>query len=177
MASRGSVIPLFLKQIQEGNPITITDPKMTRFLMSLEEAVELVLFAFEHGNPGDLFVNKAPAGTIGDLAQALKELCNANTEIKIIGTRHGEKLYETLCTREEMVKAEDMGDFYRIPADNRDLNYAQYFSKGEKDITNIEDYHSHNTERLNVEGVKALISKLAYVRKELFGEAVEDFLV
>ena len=139
MASRGSVIPLFLKQIQDGNPITITDPKMTRFLMSLDEAVELVLFAFEHGNPGDLFVNKAPAGTIGDLAQALKELCQADNEIKIIGTRHGEKLYETLCTREEMVKAQDMGDFYRIPADNRDLNYAQYFSEGEKDVSLIEE--------------------------------------
>jgi UDP-glucose 4-epimerase len=172
MASRGSVIPLFLKQIQEGNPITITDPKMTRFLMSLEEAVELVLFAFEHGNPGDLFVNKAPAGTIGDLAQALKELCNANTEIKIIGTRHGEKLYETLCTREEMVKAEDMGDFYRIPADNRDLNYAQYFSEGEQDVSLIEDYHSHNTTQQDVEGMKQLLSKLPLIRKEIFGEEV-----
>ena len=172
MASRGSVIPLFLKQIQEGNPITITDPKMTRFLMSLEEAVELVLFAFEHGNPGDLFVNKAPAGTIGDLAQALKELCNANTEIKIIGTRHGEKLYETLCTREEMVKAEDMGDFFRIPADNRDLNYAQYFSEGEQDVALIEDYHSHNTTQQNVEGMKQLLSKLPLIRKEIFGEEV-----
>jgi UDP-glucose 4-epimerase len=172
MASRGSVIPLFLKQIQEGNPITITDPKMTRFLMSLEEAVELVLFAFEHGNPGDLFVNKAPAGTIGDLAQALKELCNANTEIKIIGTRHGEKLYETLCTREEMVKAEDMGDFYRIPADNRDLNYAQYFSEGEQDVSLIEDYHSHNTTQQDVEGMKQLLSKLPLIRMEVFGEEV-----
>ncbi len=172
MASRGSVIPLFLKQIQEGNPITITDPKMTRFLMSLDEAVELVLFAFEHGNSGDLFVNKAPAGTIGDLAQALKELCNANTQIKIIGTRHGEKLYETLCTREEMVKAEDMGDFYRIPADNRDLNYAQYFSEGEQDVALIEDYHSHNTTQQDVEGMKQLLSKLPLIRKEIFGEEV-----
>lgn len=172
MASRGSVIPLFLKQIKEGNPITITDPNMTRFLMSLDEAVELVLFAFEHGNPGDLFVNKAPAGTIGDLAQALKELCNANTEIKIIGTRHGEKLYETLCTREEMVKAEDMGDFYRIPADNRDLNYAQYFSEGEQDVSLIEDYHSHNTEQLGVEGMKELLAKLPLIRKEIFGDDV-----
>lgn len=175
MASRGSVIPLFLKQIQERNPITITDPKMTRFLMSLEEAVELVLFAFEHGNPGDLFVNKAPAGTIGDLAQALKELCNVNTEIKIIGTRHGEKLYETLCTREEMVKAEDMGDFYRIPADNRDLNYAQYFSEGEHDVSLIEDYHSHNTTQQNVEGMKQLLSKLPLIRKEIFGEEITLF--
>ncbi len=170
MASRGSVIPLFLKQIQEGNPITITDPKMTRFLMSLDEAVELVLFAFEHGNSGDLFVNKAPAGTIGDLAQAMKELCQANTEIKIIGTRHGEKLYETLCTREEMVKAEDMGEFYRIPADNRDLNYAQYFSEGEQDVSLIEDYHSHNTEQLGVEGMKKLLINLPLIRKEVLGE-------
>ena len=172
MASRGSVIPLFLKQIQEGTAITITDPKMTRFLMSLEEAVELVLFAFEHGNSGDLFVNKAPAGTIGDLAQALKELCKADNDIKIIGTRHGEKLYETLCTREEMVKAEDMGDFYRIPADNRNLNYAQYFSEGEQDVSIIEDYHSHNTEQQDVEGMKRLLSQLPLIRKEVFGEDV-----
>lgn len=172
MASRGSVIPLFLKQIKENSSITITDPNMTRFLMSLDEAVELVLFAFENGNPGDLFVNKAPAGTIGDLAQALKELCNADNEIKIIGTRHGEKLYETLCTREEMVKAEDMGDFYRIPADNRDLNYAQYFSEGEEDVSLIEDYHSHNTEQQGVEGMKKLLSTLPLVRKEVFGEDV-----
>ena len=139
MASRGSVIPLFLKQIQNGEVLTITDPNMTRFLMSLEEAVELVLFAFEHGNSGDLFVNKAPAGTIGDLALALKELCNADNEVKIIGTRHGEKLYETLCTREEMAKAEDMGEFYRVPADNRNLNYAQYFSEGEEEVSIIDD--------------------------------------
>lgn len=172
MASRGSVIPLFLNQIKSGNQITITDPKMTRFLMSLDEAVELVLFAFEHGNQGDLFVNKAPAGTINDLALALKDLCQADTEIKIIGTRHGEKLYETLCTREEMAKAEDMGEFYRIPADNRDLNYAQYFSEGEKDISIIEDYHSHNTEQLGVEGMKKLLVKLPLVRKEVFGEDV-----
>ena len=172
MGSRGSVIPLFLKQIQEGKPITITDPNMTRFLMSLEEAVELVLFAFEHGNPGDLFVNKAPAGTIGDLAKALKEICNADNEVKIIGTRHGEKLYETLCTREEMVKAEDMGEFYRVPADNRDLNYARYFSEGIEDVSVIEDYHSHNTERLGVEGTKQLLIKLPLIRKEVFGEDV-----
>ncbi|MFB9077362.1 polysaccharide biosynthesis protein [Flavobacterium procerum] len=172
MASRGSVIPLFLKQIKEGNPITITDPKMTRFLMSLDEAVELVLFAFEHGNPGDLFVNKAPAGTIGDLAQALKDLCKADTEIKIIGTRHGEKLYETLCTREEMIKAIDMGDFYCIPADNRDLNYAKYFSEGEEEIATAEDYHSHNTEQLGVQGMKKLLSNLPLIRKEVFGEDI-----
>jgi UDP-glucose 4-epimerase len=176
MASRGSVIPLFLKQIKDGNPITITDPNMTRFLMSLDEAVELVLFAFEHGNPGDLFVNKAPAGTIGDLAQALKELCKADTEIKIIGTRHGEKLYETLCTREEMMKAEDMGDFYRIAADNRDLNYAKYFSEGEQITAKIEDYHSHNTEQLGVVSMKKLLSTLPFVRKEVFGEDITQML-
>lgn len=167
MASRGSVIPLFLNQIKNGEAITITDPQMTRFLMSLDEAVELVLFAFEHGNQGDLFVNKAPASTIGDLAFALKELLNANNEIKIIGTRHGEKLYETLCTREEMIKAEDMGDFFRIPADNRNLNYAQYFSEGEQDIAMIEDYHSHNTELKNVQGVKEMLIKLEIVSDAL----------
>lgn len=172
MASRGSVIPLFLNQIKNNLPITITDPNMTRFLMSLDEAVELVLFAFEHGNAGDLFVNKAPAGTIGDLAQALKEICNASNEIKIIGTRHGEKLYETLCTREEMLKAEDMGEFYRIPADNRDLNYAQYFSEGEGAISEIEDYNSHNTQQENVEGMKKLLAKLPLIQKEVFGEDV-----
>ena len=177
MASRGSVIPLFINQIKSGLPLTITDPNMTRFLMSLNDAVDLVLFAFEKGNQGDLFVNKAPAATIGDLAKAIKELAKVENEIIIIGTRHGEKLYETLCTREEMVKAEDMGDFYRIPADNRDLNYSMYFSEGEKNLAEIEDYHSHNTERLNVEGVKNLISKLALVKKELFGEEVADFLV
>jgi UDP-N-acetylglucosamine 4,6-dehydratase len=177
MASRGSVIPLFINQIKNGLPITITDPNMTRFLMSLNDAVDLVLFAFENGNQGDLFVNKAPAATIGDLAIAIKELAKAENKINIIGTRHGEKLYETLCTREEMVKAEDMGDFYRIPADNRDLNYSMYFSEGEKNIATIEDYHSHNTERLDVEGVKNLISKLALVRKELFGEEVDEFMV
>lgn len=170
MASRGSVIPLFLKQIQEKKPITITDPNMTRFLMSLEEAVELVLFAFENGNPGDLFVNKAPAGTIGDLAEALKQMCKADNEIKIIGTRHGEKLFETLCTREEMIKAEDMGEFYRIPADNRDLNYAQYFSEGEEGMSEIEDYNSHNTQQEDVEGMKKLLAKLPLIRKEVFGE-------
>lgn len=170
MASRGSVIPLFLKQIQAGQPLTITDPNMTRFLMSLEDAVDLVLFAFEHANPGDLFVNKAPAGTIRDLAQALKELCKADNEIKVIGTRHGEKLYETLCTREEMVKAEDIGEFYRIPADNRDLNYAQYFSEGEVDVSKIEDYHSHNTEQQDVEGMKKLLATLPLIQKEVFGD-------
>jgi|TARA_R100000479_G_scaffold33554_3_gene13960 UDP-glucose 4-epimerase len=175
MASRGSVIPLFLKQIQDKKAITITDPKMTRFLMSLEEAVELVLFAFENGNAGDLFVNKAPAGTIGDLGQALKELANSDNEIKIIGTRHGEKLFETLCTREEMLKAEDMGEFYRIPADNRDLNYAQYYSEGEEAISKIEDYNSHNTEQLGVKGMKELLKKLPLIRKEIFGEDITQY--
>jgi UDP-glucose 4-epimerase len=170
MASRGSVIPLFLKQIKEGKPLTITDPNMTRFLMSLEDAVDLVLFAFENAKPGDLFVNKAPAGTIGDLAQAIIELSGSASEIKVIGTRHGEKLYETLCTREEMVKAEDMGNFYRIPADNRNLNYAQYFSEGEIDIAKVEDYHSHNTKRLNVEGMKKMLMNLALVKREIFGD-------
>jgi UDP-N-acetylglucosamine 4,6-dehydratase len=177
MASRGSVIPLFINQIKSGLPLTITDPNMTRFLMSLNDAVDLVLFAFENGKQGDLLVNKAPAATIGDLAQAIKDLAKVENDINIIGTRHGEKLYETLCTREEMVNAEDMGDFYRVPADNRDLNYSLYFSQGEKNIAKIEDYHSHNTERLDVEGVKNLISKLPLVRKELFGEEVADFLV
>jgi len=175
MASRGSVIPLFIKQIKNGEPITITDPNMTRFLMSLEEAVDLVLFAFEHGNPGDLFVNKAPAGTIGDLAQALKEMFKSEAPVKIIGTRHGEKLYETLCTREEMLKAEDMGDFYRIPADNRDLNYAQYFSEGVEDISKIEDYHSHNTYQQDVEGMKGLLLKLPLIRKEVLGEDIMQY--
>ena len=167
MGSRGSVIPLFLNQIKNKEAITVTDPKMTRFLMSLDEAVELVLFAFEHGNQGDLFVNKAPAGTIGDLAQSLKELCSANNEIKIIGTRHGEKLYETLCTREEMVKAEDMDAFYRIPADNRNLNYASYLSEGEKGVAQTEDYHSHNTEQHDIEGMKKLLKKLDLVKEAL----------
>lgn len=175
MASRGSVIPLFLNQIQKGEEITITDPNMSRFFMSLEDAVDLVLFAFENGNSGDLFVNKAPAGSIGDLAKALMELSGKSTSIKIIGTRHGEKLYETLCTREEMMKAEDMGEFYRIPADNRDLNYAKYFSEGEKDVSKIEDYHSHNTEQQGVEGLKKLISNLPLIRKEIFGEDVLQY--
>lgn len=165
MASRGSVIPLFLNQIKEGKEITITDPKMTRFLMSLDEAVELVLFAFENGNQGDLFVNKAPAGTIGDLAQAIKELCNSDASIKIIGTRHGEKVYETLCTREEMIKSEDMGDFYRIPADNRDLNYDKFFSQGKEVIDQIEDYNSSNTEQQDVEGMKKLLLGLPIVQE------------
>lgn len=167
MASRGSVIPLFINQILKKETITITDPNMTRFLMSLDEAVELVLFAFENGNKGDLFVNKAPAGTIGDLAQALKELFNSTDPVKIIGTRHGEKLYETLCTREEMSKSEDMGNFYRIPADNRDLNYAKYISSGEKNIADQQDYNSHNTDQYNIEMLKKLIVKLPIVQEAL----------
>jgi len=167
MGSRGSVIPLFIDQLKQGNDLTITDPNMTRFLMSLDEAVELVLFAFENGNSGDLFVNKAPASNIGDLAQALKEMLNLNNNIKIIGTRHGEKLYETLCTREEMMKAEDLGGFFRIPADNRSLNYSSYFSEGEKELSNIDDYNSHNTEQKDIEGIKKLLLKLDFVQKAL----------
>lgn len=170
MASRGSVIPLFIKQIKDGSALTITDPHMTRFLMSLEEAVELVLFAFNNGKQGDLFVNKAPAGTIGDLATALKELFNAKNEIKIIGTRHGEKLYETLCTREEMQKAEDMGNFYRIPADNRNLNYNQYFSEGSIALAKAEDYHSHNTQQLDIAQMKTLLVKQTYVKAAIEGK-------
>jgi len=167
MASRGSVIPLFIKQIQNNNDITITDPNMTRFLMSLDDAVELVLFAFEHGDSGDLFVNKAPAGTIDTLAKALKEILNSSSSIKFIGTRHGEKLYETLCTREEMMKAEDMGEFYRIPSDNRDLNYAKYFSEGKEVNSNIQDYNSHNTKRLNLNELKSLLHKLDIIKENI----------
>lgn len=174
MASRGSVIPLFLKQIQEGKALTITDPKMTRFFMSLSNAVELVLFAFENGNQGDLFVNKAPAGTIGDLAEALQELCGVKNECNVIGTRHGEKLYETLCTREEMAKSVDMGNFYRIPADNRNLNYNQFFSEGEVDICKVEDYNSHNTRQLNVKEIKELLTSLTLIQKEVFGKMVAN---
>ena len=165
MGSRGSVIPLFIDQLKQGNDLTITDPNMTRFLMSLDEAVELVLFAFENGNSGDLFVNKAPASNIGDLAQSLKEMLGLNNNIKIIGTRHGEKLYETLCTREEMMNGEDMGDFFRIPADNRSLNYSSYFSEGQKELSSIEDYNSHNTEQKNIEGIKKLLLKLDFVQE------------
>ena len=167
MASRGSVIPLFVNQIKEGLPLTVTDPNMTRFLMSLEDAVDLVLFAYEHGNQGDLFVNKAPASTIGDLAEAILDLAKADNEIKVIGTRHGEKLYETLCTREEMQKAMDMGDFYRIPADNRDLNYSRYFSEGEVDMSKVEDYHSHNTQQLSTEELKQTLLGLDFIKENL----------
>jgi UDP-N-acetylglucosamine 4,6-dehydratase/5-epimerase len=164
MASRGSVIPLFIDQINNNKPITITDPNMTRFLMSLDDAVNLVLFAFENGNPGDLFVNKAPASTVKTLANAIIELSGKSVQIKTIGTRHGEKLYETLCTREEMMKSEDMGDFYRIPADNRDLNYDQFINEGNVDISKTEDYNSHNTNILDVNGVKKLLNKLPEIK-------------
>lgn len=166
MASRGSVIPLFIDQIKKGQPISITDPNMTRFMMTLEDAVDLVLYAFKNGNQGDLFVQKAPAATISTLAQALKELYKADNPIKIIGTRHGEKVYEVLVNREDMTKAEDMGDFYRIPADTRDLNYESFFSEG-KDISNVEEYHSHNTHRLDVESTKKLLLKLDIIRADL----------
>lgn len=167
MASRGSVIPLFIEQLREGKSITITDPTMTRFLMSLEDSVDLVLHAFEHGEQGDIFVQKAPASTIEVLAQALKELFAKDNEIRIIGTRHGEKLYESLVSREELAKAEDMGQYYRVPADNRDLNYAKFFVEGEMEITEFEDYTSHNTTRLDVEGVKELLLKLSYIQEQL----------
>lgn len=167
MASRGSVIPLFIQQIKEGSPITITDPNMTRFLMSIEDAVDLVLHAYEHSEPGDVFVMKAPAATIGDLAEALKQLFRADNPIRVIGTRHGEKLYETLLTREEMKRARDEGDFYRIPADGRDLNYALYFTEGEVALSTEEEYHSHNTRRLGVPELVELLGKLDYVRGEI----------
>jgi len=167
MASRGSVIPLFVDQIKKGEPLTITDPNMTRYLMSLEEAVDLVLFAFENGKQGDLLVQKAPASTIEDLAIALKELFHSEVEIKVIGTRHGEKLYETLCTREEMAKATDLEGFYQIPADNRDLNYGKYFETGDVKTSELEDYNSHNTYRLNVEEVKEKLLSLEYIQNEL----------
>ncbi len=167
MASRGSVIPLFIKQCKENKPITVTDPNMTRFLMSLEESVQLVLFAFNNANTGDIFVQKAPASTIYDLALAIKELFNPKTEIKVIGTRHGEKAHETLVSREEIIKAVDMGHFYRIPSDNRDLNYDKYFSKGDENITNKEEYTSFNTERLDKEGVIKKLLELDYIQQEL----------
>lgn len=167
MASRGSVIPLFVSQLKEGKPLTVTDPNMTRFLMSLEDSVDLVLYAYEHGQQGDIFVQKAPATTVADLAQAVKEVFGKDNEIRVIGTRHGEKLYESLISREEMAHAQDMGGYYRIPADNRDLNYAKYFSEGEEEISNLDDYTSHNTVRLNVQQVKELLIKLDYIKEEL----------
>jgi len=167
MGSRGSVIPLFVQQIKSGQPLTITDPSMTRFLMSMDEALELVLFAFENAKRGDIFIRKAPACTIGDLAQAIKEIFDAKNEIKIIGTRHGEKLHETLLSREEMARAEDLGKYYRVPADTRDLNYDRYFIKGSEEISYGTEYTSQNTERLNVEQVKAKLLSLDFIKSEL----------
>jgi len=160
MASRGSVIPLFLDQIRSNKPITITDPNMTRFLMSLDESVNLVMYAFENANPGDIFVQKAPASTIQNLAQAMMEILNKDTQIRVIGTRHGEKLFESLVSREEMARAEDIGGYFRIPSDSRDLNYGKYFIEGALDVAQIEDYTSHNTHRLDIEGVKKILLKL-----------------
>lgn len=167
MASRGSVIPLFVEQIKSGQPLTVTNPDMTRYLMSLEEAVELVVFAFEYAHSGDIMVQKSPASTVGDLAQAIKELFQVNNEIKIIGTRHGEKLYETLLTKEEYSVAEDLGDFYRVPADKRDLNYDKYFVEGKQDASLDDEYNSHNTKRLTVEEIKDKLLKLPFIRQEL----------
>jgi UDP-N-acetylglucosamine 4,6-dehydratase len=170
MASRGSVIPLFIAQIKENKSLTITDPNMTRFMMTLEDAVDLVLYAFESANQGDLFVQKAPSATVGTLAKALIELYQSTSEIKVIGTRHGEKLYETLVNREDMIKAEDLGDYYRIPADNRDLNYEQFFSEGMPEIDNLNEYHSHNTSILDLESMKQLLMRLPIIRKDILGE-------
>ena len=173
MASRGSVIPLWVEQMIEGNPITITDPNMTRFMMTLDDAVDLVIYAFTHGHNGDLFVQKAPAATLETLATALKEIYSkvdpkyGDTEVRVIGTRHGEKLYETLVTREEMAKAIDMGNYYRIPCDNRDLNYDKFFSEGDEVVSRIEDYHSHNTQRLDVEGMKKQLMRLRFIQEDL----------
>lgn len=173
MGSRGSVIPLWVDQMEEGKPITITDPNMTRFMMTLDDAVDLVIYAFTHGKNGDLFVQKAPAATLETLAEALKQTYGkvkpeyGKTEVKVIGTRHGEKLYETLVTREEMVRAEDMGNYYRIPCDTRDLNYDKFFTKGNEDVAKIEDYHSHNTRRLDVNEMKELLLKLRFIREDL----------
>ena len=173
MASRGSVIPLWVEQMMDGQPITITDPNMTRFMMTLDDAVDLVIYAFEHGHNGDLFVQKAPAATLATLAQALKEIYAevnpkyGETEVRIIGTRHGEKLYETLVTREEMSRAIDMGNYYRIPCDTRDLNYDKYFTKGNTELSEIGDYHSHNTRRLDVNGMKELLMRLRFIREDL----------
>jgi len=167
MASRGSVIPLFISQLKAGRQLTLTDPSMTRFLMSLEDSVDLVLHAFKHANQGDIFVQKSPASTVADLAQAVKEIFNNHNEVLIIGTRHGEKLYESLISREEMAKAIDMNNYYRLPADNRNLNYASYFSEGKEEISDLNDYTSHNTTQLNVEQVKLLLLNLDYIKEEL----------
>jgi UDP-glucose 4-epimerase len=174
MASRGSVIPLFVKQIREGKRLTVTDPNMTRFLMSLDESVDLVLFAYANAQPGDIFVQKAPACTVGVLAEAMRRLFNTDIPIDIIGTRHGEKLYESLVSREEMVRAEDMGGFWRIPADARDLNYAKFFTDGETRISEAQDYTSHNTERMEVDAVVKLLSGLDYIQRALRGEPASD---
>ena len=169
MASRGSVIPLWIDQIRAGSALTITDPNMTRFMMTLDDAVDLVLYAFQHGNGGDLFVQKAPAATLTVLAEALKQLLKSDVPVRVIGTRHGEKLCETLVSREEMAKAEDLGDYFRVPCDTRDLNYDKFFVKGQEKVSAIEDYHSHNTERLDVEGMKKLLLKLDLVREAVGG--------
>ncbi len=169
MASRGSVIPLFLDQLRSGRPITITDPNMTRFLMSLDESVDLVLYAFEHAQPGDIFVQKAPASTVGDLATAMRRILKVDAEAQVIGTRHGEKLYETLVSREEMARADDLGGYYRIPADARDLNYDKYFIEGEQQISALEDYTSHNTHRLDVDGVIRTLMKLDLIQEAVNG--------
>jgi UDP-N-acetylglucosamine 4,6-dehydratase/5-epimerase len=174
MASRGSVVPHFIRQIQSGEPLTVTDPKMTRFMMSIEGAVDLVLWAFTHGNPGDTFVQKAPAATIETLALALTRVFKADNPIKVIGTRHGEKLYETLLTREEFAEAEDMGDYYRIAADNRDLNYGQYFDTGRADVSQKDDYNSHNTHRLSVDEMARLLLELDIVQRALAGERIVE---
>ena len=174
MASRGSVIPLFVEQIKKGQPITVTNPEMTRFLMSLEEAVELVIFAFKNASSGDIMVQKAPASTIGDLAQAVKALFKAENEIKIIGTRHGEKLYETLLTKEEYLVAEDMGDFFRVPADQRDLNYDKYFDTGDANLSTEEEYNSHNTRRLTLSQIKEKLLQLDYIREQLDSFSIRE---
>jgi UDP-glucose 4-epimerase len=174
MASRGSVIPLWVDQIKAGNDITITDPNMTRYMMTLEDAVDLVLYAFEHGENGDLFVQKAPAVTLSVLAEALKDLYQSPVNVRVIGTRHGEKLYETLVTREEMAKGIEMGDYYRIPCDSRDLNYDQYFVEGQEAIARLADYHSHNTAQLDPDGMKQLLLKLPMIRRDVLGEDIPD---
>jgi len=174
MASRGSVVPLFIRQIQAGQPLTVTDPRMTRFMMSIDGAVDLVRWAFDHGNPGDIFVQKAPAATIETLALALKRVFGADNPIQVIGTRHGEKLYETLLTREETAVAEDMGGYYRVPADTRDLNYGQYFDTGRSDVSVTEDYNSHNTRRLSVDEMTEMLRSLDIVQRALKGERWEE---
>ncbi len=179
MASRGSVIPLFVEQIRSNRPITITDPNMTRFMMTIENALDLVLYTFEHGEPGDLFVQKAPAATVKTLAKALKKLYKSNNDIRIIGTRHGEKLYETLLTREERARAQDLGDYFKAPPDSRDLNYNLYYTNGALEMSKLEDYHSHNTRRLDVDEMTEVLLKLDFVRKDigltLLGNELREF--